>query len=346
MISYSDALQIIENNVLKIGCETILLKYALNQISAEEIRAPFDLPRFHNSSMDGFAILSAHTKGGSQTNPKKFIIGISAAEIMTGMPLPPEFDCIVPIENVKLYFDENLKHQMFEVNQEIKKHDFVRFKGEDYREGSVLVNTNEFLTNEKIMVLTAFGIKCVKVKKKIKVAIFSTGKELVSHGSSYLDKHQIFDSNSLYLKNVLSQFPLTLKVFPIVPDDKIFFQKTVKRIIKDNFNLIISTGAVSRGKFDIVAECLNELSFQILFHRVKIKPGKPILFAHQNHTIFYFGLPGNPISTAVGTRFFAFQFLRECFGLKNEKHFKLKLDSTCKKPFGMTFFFKITALHR
>lgn len=171
MISYNDAIKIIENNLLKVGSETISLKEALNRICAEEVKAPFDLPRFRNSSMDGFAILSAHTKDASLCNPKKFIVcsqnlGITAAEIMTGMPIPPEYDCVVPIENVKLYFDENSQNQMIEINQEIKKYDFVRFKGEDYPKDSILVGANTHLTSEKIMILAAFGINQVKVKKK------------------------------------------------------------------------------------------------------------------------------------------------------------------------------------
>lgn len=182
------------------------------------------------------------------------------------------------------------------------------------------------------------------------MAIFSTGKELVSQceskigsqkiGSQKLESHQIFDSNSVYLKILLSTLPLMLKVFPIVPDDKSFFQKTVKKIMKDRFDVIISSGSVSKGKYDIISDCLNEIGFKILFHRVKIKPGKPILFAHKDHTFFYFGLPGNPISTAVCVRFFVFYFLRRCFDLKNEQHFRLKLDNGYKKPFGMTFFLK------
>lgn len=136
------------------------------------------------------------------------------------------------------------------------------------------------------MILSAFGFNQVVVKKKIKVAILSTGKELVDSFSQKLDNQQIYNSNSPYLDSIIKEYPIESKIFTTVPDDKNLFLETINNIKKQGFQLIVSTGLFPKEKWDIIPECLNELGAKIIFHKVKIKPGKPILFAQLNESLF------------------------------------------------------------
>lgn len=357
MINYNESIKIIEDNLLAVESEIISIDGTLNRISDEEILAPFPLPRFNNSMMDGFALLSDSTKNASKLNPKKFIVNeIIAAgntskfipiedhnivcEIMTGAPLPTRFDCVIPIEDVKVTRNENSKFSIIEIYREVSQFENIRFIGEDYLKDDPIICSNEQFTSEKIMALSSFGIKKVKVKKKIKIAIFSTGNEIEDDFTKNIDDYKIFNSSLKYLNSMISKFPVEVKTFNTVPDDKSLFSQTMEKIINEDFQLVISTGAVSKGKWDFIPECLIKMGAEILFHRVSIKPGKPILFSKINKNLFYFGLPGNPISTAVGFRFFVGNFLRKTLGLGIEKKYQLRLDSKGKKKLGMTFFLK------
>ena len=355
MINYGEALLLIEKNNLPIQNEYISIQKALNRVCVEKIQAPFSVPRFHNSAMDGFALKYEQTLGCSPKNLKQFKVIESIAagdkidnydssnepfvvEIMTGAQVPDFFNCVIPVEDINII--SNSKNFIIEINKELKMGEYIRYKGEDVLEGQIIIFENEQITHEKIMLLSSFGIDKILVKNKLKVAILSTGKELVDDISEKLNDQQIFNSNTPYLNSILNEYPVEAKIFKTLSDDKKLFLNAIQDIKQQGFHFIISTGAVSKGKWDIIPECLKQLGAKIIFHRVNIKPGKPILFAQIEESLFYFGLPGNPVSTAVGFRFFISPFIRNILGLKKETMKKLKLLNEGKKKIGMTLFLK------
>lgn len=355
MISYDEAIKIINQYVPELETEIITIENALNRISANEVHSNFPMPRFDNSAMDGFAFNFEQFQSISENNPFILeVIGVVAAgesfknktaiqknqaiEIMTGAPIPEFCNAVIPIEDVTIKKLDNKK--FIEIKRPVKKHENIRFSGEDYKENQIILAKNDIISHDKIMVLSSFGIDKIHVKKKIKIAIFSTGKEVIDNNNHELKSDQIFNSNTPYLKSLFTDIPADVTIFNTIPDKKENFFETINTIKENDYNIIISTGAVSKGKWDLIPECLKEIGAEILFHKVRIKPGKPILFAKLLHNLYYFGLPGNPISCAVGFRFFIMNFIQNMLNIKRENLYKVRLESSFSKKNDMTLFLK------
>ncbi len=354
MINYEKAMEILNANSLQLKDEVINTECALNRIAAENIYSPIDLPLFRNSAMDGFALNSSDTIEASLNSIKNFKVDKclhagefindpyfsenKCIEIMTGAKVPEQFDCVIPVEDV-LILDKNL----IAINRKVKKNENIRHQGEDITKGELLFLENKLITSEDLMLLSALGIKKIKVKEQVKIAIFSTGNEIIDNFEQELKNGQIYNSNRIYLQNILKEFPLKVDTFPTLSDNITSFQNQINNLIENKYHIIISTGAVSKGKLDLIPDALKALNSDILFHRVNIKPGKPILFAKCNDNVFYFGLPGNPISTVIGFKFFISPFLRTCLSMQREKFLKIKLLSKGKKKKGMKVFYKAKA---
>ncbi len=355
MISYKQSLKIIKKSKIIIGNELIQSNDSINRVAAENILSKVNNPAGNNAAFDGYAIYSKDTDKLNRNKSKMFeIIGIVAAgdkpkkkrkqkfqtiEIMTGGLLPIGFDSIIPIEQI--IFHPSKKNPKFIcVNKKIKKNQHVRLKGSDYKKGDLVIKKGSILNSNHILALKTLGIRKIKVKKKPKILFFSTGNEITN--IEKIPDWKVRNSNSNYIQSLKENFLFSFINGGILKDkDASIFEKKINKTINSNINIIVTSGAVSAGKFDYVPNVIKKFKLSNYFKSVAIRPGKPILFAKiKRKEIAIFGLPGNPISSAACFRFFIFPYLQELLGIKKEKSFKAILKNDFIKRSNFTRFVK------
>jgi molybdopterin molybdotransferase len=215
----------------------------------------------------------------------------------------------------------------------------IRLPGEDFTAGTTLLLAGERLTPERLMGLATQGIHSALVRVPPVVHIFSTGNELVDPASGRsLRPGQIYNSNGPYLAALARQAGCDLRDEGILSDDPERFVAAVNRCLPES--ILITTGAVSMGSRDFIPQSLKTLGAEVLFHKVFIRPGKPVLFARLPGRRWFFGLPGNPVSAAVGFRFFVMPLLRQCLGQPQEQPLYARLEKDWHKPHSLRHFLK------
>ena len=258
---------------------------------------------------------------------------------MTGGLLPNGFDTIIPIEQI--VFDQNKKKPKFILlDKKIKKHQHVRFKGSDYKKNDLLIRKGTILQSNHILALKTLGIKNIKVKRVPNILFFSTGNEISN--SEKIPDWKVRNSNSFYIQSIHKNFLFNFYNGGILKDkDQSIFEKQIKKMFNSNIDIIITSGAVSAGKFDFVPEIVKKFKLSNYFKSVAIRPGKPILFAKiKDKQKAIFGLPGNPISSAACFRFFVYPYLENILGIKEEKPIKATLTNSFSKKINFTRFVK------
>ncbi len=354
MKSYNEALKILKKSQIQISDEVIKSINSLNRISSSNIYSRNNYPSENNTSLDGFAVNFNNTKHISKKSFKKFkIVGIISAgskpykkvlkkneaiEIMTGGIMPKGSNTIIPFEESKLIKDKSNRYLL--IKKALKKFDNVRFKGSDYKIGDLVVKKNTLINSSHIKAFKALGIENIKVKKKINVVFFSSGNEISE--KNQVETWKVRNSNYHYLKSLNSNFLFNFKNLGILRDkDENKFNKKLSKILKSKTDIIITSGAVSKGKFDFIPKVINKLKLSHSFKNISIRPGKPILFAKfMGKSKVIFGLPGNPISTAACFRFFVFPYIINVLGLKPERSIKAKLKNSFTKKKKFTRFVK------
>jgi len=323
---------------------------AIGHSVAHDVKAPLSNPPFDNAAMDGVAFHHKDTQHASTTNPIYLpLIGMAAAgdkqaiaslkkgeaaEIMTGATMPKGADTVMPIETV-----ERVDNQLvFTKPYPAKKH--VRQAGEDIKKGEVAIPKGMLLKPQHIPLLTALGLETISVHPHPKAVWLATGRELVDDPQKPLNAHQIYNSSSPYGAAILPALGADLLWQKTVSDDGVGFTKAVQKAMEDKVDIIISTGAVSVGVFDFVRRELESMGAKIIVHGAKVRPGKPILFALLPNGAFFFGLPGNPVSTAACLRAFVAPFLALCGGSKVEQPITAILEKDSNAPMHLTVFQK------
>ena len=350
MISYKNSIQILKKGIIKIKNENIKSINSLNRIASNNIYSNIDYPAGNNAAFDGFAINSNDTKKIKNNFIQKFrIIGLIAAgskplkkkvhkfdavEIMTGGIIPKEFNTIIPIEQI-VFHPNQKKPKYILVNKKVRKYNHLRFKGSDYKKKQLVVKKNTLIQPNHILAFKTLGIRNISVKKKINVLFFSTGNEISN--KDVLPNWKVRNSNSYYIKNLQENFLFNFKDGGILKDNhqKIFKSK-ISKMINSNIDIILTSGAVSAGKFDFIPSVVKSFNLSNYFKSVAIRPGKPILFAKiKGKEKAIFGLPGNPMSSAACFRFFVYPYIENILGLNKEKPIKalLKNDFIKKKEF-------------
>lgn len=351
MISYEEAKAFVLTAGQVRGCksETLAMQNAVNRVCAEDIHAPMDIQPFDNSAMDGFAVRLADLgeNGGALTCTGTIAAGDAVSvepvqvgqcvEIMTGALLLLGADAVVPVELTEFQNGQ----VVFKARP--KPGDNIRKAGEDFRKGAEVLKAGQMIHPQYIMPLAALGIDQIKVYKKPRAAFLATGSELVDDLSQNLRSGQIYNSNRPYGLVTLAAMGVECIDAPSMPDDPKRFERFLENLADKDVNIIISSGAVSAGKFDFVRKGLEQVGAEILFHKVNIKPGKPNLFARLPDGTLYFGLPGNPIATAAGLRFFVQPCLRAMMGMEEEKPVSAKAMTPFKKREGLRMFLKARA---
>ncbi|MEA2498819.1 MAG: molybdopterin molybdotransferase, partial [Actinomycetota bacterium] len=302
--------------------EELRVAEALGFVVAEDLAAPHPLPRFDNSAMDGYAVRAADAAGATEADPARLrLVGEVAAgsamegelapgtavRIMTGAPVPPGADAVVPVEVTREIDDQ------VEILQAPSPRAHIRDAGSDIGAGDMVVEAGTELGPGELALLASLGLSPLRVHPRPKVAVIVTGAELVTPEAEP-GPGQIRDSNSLALRSLVLEAggePLT---FDAVADDLASTEETLKRAAQDA-DLIVSSGGVSVGRYDFVKEAVERLG-SIDFWRVAMQPGKPVVSGEVAGTPFL-GLPGNPVSIHVGFEQFVRPAIRRMRGCRD-----------------------------
>ncbi len=352
MISYENAIKFLSKQA-PLPSKEIPANQACGFIAAQDVTSDVHVPPFANSAMDGFAVRSLDLGNASNDNPVTLnVMGSTVAgdipsggkngawEIMTGAAVPDGYDSVVRIEDVAINSknEGGLAREII-LTKPAPIKDNIRDAGEDFVPGTPIINRGEMITPFHIMSLAAVGQKNVMVAPKPNVVVFSTGKEIIDDADASLLPGQIYNSNGPYLMAALGELPVSANYGGLIPDTPEIFKKEIKQALTNN-DIIISTGAVSAGRHDFIPEALRELGAEIIFHKVAIRPGKPILYARFPDGTHYFGLPGNPVSAAVGLRFFVIPLLNLLQGAPVETPINTRLLMPSPKKGNLRFFRK------
>jgi molybdopterin molybdotransferase len=355
MINYKTAKKILKKSKIKIKNQTINSLKSLNRVCAKDVYSPVNYPAGNNTAFDGYAINSKDTVNLNQKNLKKFKIlktiaagdnpkiknvkKFQTVEVMTGALISKPFDTVIPIEQIKFYPSVKNKKYIL-INKKINKNEYIRYLGSDYKTKEIVVKKGTLIQSSHILALKSLGIEKIDVKIKPNILFFSTGNE-ISDKKNIAD-WQIRNSNTYYIKSLSNNFLFNFIDGGILRDkDSNLFKKLINKNIKSKADIIVTSGAVSAGKFDFVPEVVKKFKLSNFFKGVAIRPGKPILFAKfKNKEKVFFGLPGNPISSAACFRFFVYPYLSDILNIKEEKPFKARLTNKFKKKKNFTRFLK------
>ncbi len=339
MIRYSDALKLVKNEFikLKIKNEKVELLNSLNRILAEDVYADSDQPNFTNSSMDGYAI--NYVKG---INEWKIIGEISAGGfknyrvkpgeavlIMTGGKIPDGANSVIPVEDTTIE-NGRVKHI---INKPLIKRMNVRHKGENIKKETLIIKKGTVLKSNNITLAATCGKSSIKVIKKLKVGVIATGNELVD--INIIPKGDKIRASNLYsLITAISEMNMEPVSFGIIEDNKEKIKKRITKALSSDIDILLTTGGVSAGKYDYLNNIFKESGIKIIFSKVNIKPGKPIVFGVYNKNkkkVLVFGLPGNPVSCYVNFILFVRNVVMNSLSLNGIPNTKAVLNETLQK---------------
>ncbi|MDE1205553.1 molybdopterin molybdotransferase MoeA [Tenacibaculum larymnensis] len=334
MITVEEAKHIILENTQDFEIEEIPFLQAIGGILKEDIVADRDFPPFNRVAMDGIAINYRFFEHGIRDfkiegvqaagSPQKTLDNAANCyEVMTGAVLPNNCDTVIRYEDV----DINTLVATVTVD-EIKEGQNIHRKGSDKNKDEVLIKKNAIISAAEIGVLATVGKATVKVAKQPKVMIVSTGDELVDVNENPLD-HQIRRSNVYTLVSLLNNLKIQADTAHIA-DEKSVLKEKIESYLKQ-YDVLLFSGAVSKGKFDFLPEVLDELDVQKLFHRVSQRPGKPFWFGTtDNCNVFAF--PGNPVSTFVNCLVYFYPWYYKSLDLQRETQTAILAKDIIFKP--------------
>jgi molybdopterin molybdotransferase len=290
---------------------------------AEDVRADFPLPSFDNSAMDGYAVRAMDTRDASADDPVRLqVVGDVAAgaktrsgmgpglamRIMTGAPIPAGADAVIPLE------DTDRGVARVALNRGVRTGECVRRSGEDLTAGAPALGAGAALGPQQLALLAAIGRDRVLVRPRPRVIVLSTGSELieVGHTPSF---GEVIDSNSYMIASAAKDAGADARRIGIVPDDHARLLDTLEGQLL-RADVLITSGGVSMGAFDVVKEALSELG-TVEFTKVAMQPGKPQGFGHLGNKVPIFCLPGNPVSSLVSFEAFVRPAIRKMLGKRS-----------------------------
>ena len=350
MKNYTEALQIIEEAVSSFGTEEVDVRSA-NGVIADDIFSSQPVPSFSNSAMDGYCLKSSITDKACSDNhiefqvkgsifagdePPSNIKDFDVYEIMTGAKMPDDMDTVLPVEKGKLIEKDGSKFLL--INEPVKKNANVRKSGEDFQKDDLILSKRSLINDHHKIGMIMNNISSVKAFRKPLIGILTTGNELNQTSSS-----SIPNSNGPFLESAVQSMGLECTMNVHAEDQINLIINQIQKLKDSGANIILTSGGVSAGKADFIPAALTEMGAEILFHKLWIRPGKPVLMAKFPNGQIVFGLPGNPVSVAVGFRFLAAQAIRIAQGRKLEKPITSKNLKSYKKSEKFCLFAKAIA---
>ncbi|MBG7629745.1 MAG: molybdopterin molybdotransferase MoeA [Bacteroidetes bacterium] len=350
LTTVKEALQIILNNSEDFGIEEVDFIKSVGRVLKEDILADRDFPPFNRVSMDGIAISYEAFNNGQRTFKIESVQAAGSPQLtlknkencieaMTGAMLPNGCDVVVQYELL------NIENGEATVDLEtVRSFQNIHKKGLDRTIGDVLIEKNTIISSAEIGVLATVGKSIVKVAKQPKVMVVSTGNELVEVTETPAE-HQIRRSNVYTLVSLLEKIHVKADTAHIL-DDKQVLERKIGGFL-NAYDVLIFSGAVSKGKFDFIPEVLDNLGVEKLFHKVKQRPGKPFWFGkkacteHRRSDKTVFAFPGNPVSTFVSCLKYFTPWYQKSVGLNfDNKQQAVLSDDFFFKP-GLTYFLQV-----
>lgn len=298
MITFEKAYELVMNSRFTTGTETISYAGSLGRILAEDVVSDIEMPPFNKASVDGFACRKSELASDLEIIetipagkwPEKSVGSKQCSRIMTGAAVPSGADCVIMVEDTEL-----LPSGKVRFNGSSIKENFA-FRGEDVKKGDILLKAGKLIRPQEIAVLASIGHTLLKVAKQPRVAIISSGNELVEP-AEIPGISQIRNSNASQLMAQVVRSGALGKYYGIARDDEEETFAFVENAISEN-DVVIITGGVSMGDFDFVPSVLEKAEVRILFTSIAVQPGKPTTFGVHSKAIV-FGLPGNPVSSFI-----------------------------------------------
>ncbi|MFG1790986.1 gephyrin-like molybdotransferase Glp [Nocardia sp. NPDC049149] len=354
---YRDSIEQLLRPLAARPVEHVLVPLAVGRQLADDVRAPVDLPVFRNSAMDGYAVRASSVVVAPVTLPLAGVVAAgqagqtplppgAAMKVMTGAPIPPGADCVVPVEDVRAGVGT------ITIERGRSAGEFVREPGTDVHAGDLLARAGTTLAPRHIAALAAVGLPDVPVFRAVRAAVITTGDELVAAGST-LRPGQIYNSNGIALAAALAANGINVVSVAHSTDDPAEFRKLLAAAT-ESADVVFTSGGVSKGDFEVVKDVLAPLGGQ--FGSVAVQPGGP-----QGLTVVdgvpVLSFPGNPVSTMVSFEVFARPMLRRLAGLPAVEIYELPLrNEVARSPQGKRQFLRgkliratsadLPALHR
>lgn len=341
MISVQEAKDIVRSVSLPVRVEQLPLLQASGKILAENIIAITDIPAFSQSSMDGYALqfnggiqpllITGKIQAGNREIQK--LEAGQAMRIFTGAPLPKGADTVIIQEKSEV---EN--GYLILKDDQLAKGQFVRPKGAEVKKGEVAMMAGTYLSPAALGFLAGIGFAEIPVFAAPSVTIILTGDELQSPGE-LLSFGQVYDANSFQLAAALQKAGIHSIHIKHAKDTPESVRLAISNALQET-DLLLITGGVSVGDYDLVVPAAKECGIETLFHKIKQKPGKPLFFGRKNEKIV-FGLPGNPSSSLTCFYEYVLPLIDEWLRLpESVKTIKAKAEHAYKKPAGLTHFVK------
>ncbi len=310
MISVAEAIQIVRQETAVLPAEQVKLVHALGRVLAEDVVADSDLPPFDRSQMDGYAVRAEDAK---EAPVRLRIVGESAAgkgwhqqleegqavRIMTGAPVPAGADSVQQVEVTHELKDGTV----VELLESVETGKSIVKRGTEIKAGEIVSHAGTTITPAIMAVLAAFGYATVAVYRRPRVGVLATGTELVAVDQKP-GQDQIRDSNNYSLGAYAELTGATVERLPLTGDETSMLRRQIAEAA-ESCDVIVTSGGVSMGVYDLTKSALKELDAEIFFERIALRPGKPTVFARLPNGTLVFGLPGNPVSVSVTFNLFA-----------------------------------------
>lgn len=320
---------------------TTTLGDALGRTLSQEIRSNFDFPLFNNSSVDGFAIRREDSANASADNPitLKVVIDIpagnvsndtisagQAARIMTGAPIPSGADAVVMIEDTDASANEvgSAAPKTVKIVAPLKFGENIRWRGADINVNQEIIPAGSVLLPQHIGILAMLGVSAVPIRRKPKIALFSSGDELISV-EEQLTPGKIYDSNTFMLAALLQNAGCDVITLGVASDQYAAVEEILNQAATTNPDLIVSSAGVSAGAFDYIRNVVESAGTLSLW-KVNMRPGKPLAFG-SFRDIPFFGLPGNPVASFVSFMVFIQPVLNKLIGKTLTPNVRIKVKN-------------------
>ncbi|AKH94465.1 molybdopterin molybdotransferase MoeA [Elizabethkingia anophelis] len=343
MINVQQAEDIILSQYQDYGKESIAYQLALGRVLAEDILADRDLPPFDRPTVDGIAICFISYEKGNRTFAIKAVQSAGEAsvaidskdqciEIMTGAALDSTVDTVIRYEDI------TVSNGIATINIDIRKGQNIHLKGKDKKAAEILVKANQVITPAIIGIAASVGKTSLWVKKLPKIAVISTGDEMISPEIAPT-AFQLRRSNGITIQSVLEKYKIAADHLHLNDDYEDIKNELIRCIAQ--YDVLLMSGGVSMGKFDYLPQVCEELGIEKLFHKIKQRPGKPFWFGKSRNQKLAFAFPGNPVSVFMCLHRYFIPWLEKSLGIPQNSPLYAILGNDIEFPFSLQYFAQV-----